>query len=201
MLCLFLSNVTYDKVPFIYAHEKVFRYPLKGDVKMFKPINAIKIIFGMILAIYIAGPVMAQSEKASEKAKGADAPGKAAVTESAASARDEVTKVETKEVTGEVGGISKDFIAVVYKKDDASHASYEVALPIQGTPILQHISNLKQIKVGDTVTVQYDEMIKTDENGKNAVVGRNAKSITFISPAPPQPPEPAAEVADAEEAQ
>ena len=157
---------------------------------MFKPMNITKIIFGLILAIYIAGPVMAQSEKASEKAKGADAPGQAAVTESAAAARNEVTKVETKEVTGEVSGVSKDFIAIVYKKDDASHASYEVALPIQGTPILQHISNVKQIKVGDTITVQYDEMIKTDEKGKNAVVGRNAKTITFVSPAPPPPPEP-----------
>lgn len=97
-------------------------------------------------------------------------------------------KTLAKEVTGEVSGISNNFIAVVYSRDEAKHSEKEIPLTIEGAPRLEHIGNLSQIKLGDTVTVQYDELIGVREDGKEIVTGRRAKVIKFIRPAPKEPP-------------
>jgi len=82
------------------------------------------------------------------------------------------TKKVIKTITGEVGGIGPNFIAIVYQKDEEKGVEYEMALPLKEDVKFQFVKNLKELQVGDKVTVQYEEEITTytekvkDEKGK-----------------------------------
>ena len=82
------------------------------------------------------------------------------------------TKKVLKTITGEVGGIGPNFIAIVYQKDEEKGVEYEIALPLKENVKFQFVKSLKDLKVGDKVTVQYEEETTTytekvkDEKGK-----------------------------------
>lgn len=101
-----------------------------------------------------------------------------------------IIKSEMKEVTGEVGGISKNFLAILYGQD--KDASYEMALTIDKDVKLKGKNSLSEIGPGDTVSVSYEEKAETykenDEKGKEKdvtkVLSRVVKAVTFIKSAP-----------------
>lgn len=88
-----------------------------------------------------------------------------------------------KEVTGEVSGISKDSIAVVYKKDSVKGEEYEISFPIDKTTRLTGVNDLKKIKLGDTVAVVYEDLDETDETGQG-ITKRKGIGIRFVRTAP-----------------
>ena len=64
-------------------------------------------------------------------------------------------------LTGEVGGLGPNFIAIVYEKDEEKGIEYEIALPLAKDASFQSIQNLKELEVGDKVTIQYEEETST----------------------------------------
>lgn len=95
-----------------------------------------------------------------------------------------------KTVSGEVSGISSNFIAILYGQDKKT--SYEMALTIDKNTKVERKDSLKEIGVADTVSVKYEETTQTHkektEKGKEKdvtkVLGRVAKVISFIKSAP-----------------
>jgi hypothetical protein len=92
-----------------------------------------------------------------------------------------------KEVQGEVSGIGYGSISIVYQRDIEKGTAEEILLPVDEVEQIIHKQNIKQINVGDTVSIQYDEITQETENGPNIL--RKAKVITFIKPAAPLPME------------
>jgi len=92
-----------------------------------------------------------------------------------------------KELQGEVTWISKtgDRIAIVYNRDEASRSEQEILLPIDKNTVLQHKKNLDEIKAGDTVSIQYEEV--TEETPEGIKSKRMAKTIYFIRAAQKKP--------------
>jgi len=94
--------------------------------------------------------------------------------------------VTIKAVSGEVSGISSNFIAILYGQDKKT--SYEIGLAIDKETRVERKFSLKQIAVGDTVSVEYEETTQTikekTEKGQEKdvvrVLSRLAKVITFI---------------------
>ena len=84
------------------------------------------------------------------------------------------------EVQGTITWISKNKIAIAYQQDQGTE--YEILLPFDGNTIkLEHKNKLAELKVGDTVKVQYDEEAIEYPDGKKE--GKlKAKVISFISP-------------------
>jgi len=83
----------------------------------------------------------------------------------------------TKEVSGEVTGITKDTISVMYYYDNAENKEYEILLPIAKDVKLGHVKSLSELLVGDIVNVQYEEITEEDNVGKRT--NRFAKVISF----------------------
>lgn len=83
---------------------------------------------------------------------------------------------ESRVASGEVSAINSSGIAVVYDRNYDTGAEYEIYFPVDKTTPIKHKGSLKEIKVGDLVSVDY---IKTKE-GKTI-----AKSVTFIQAAIP----------------
>lgn len=92
-----------------------------------------------------------------------------------------------KGISGEVSAISKDFIAIVYRRDEAKGTEEEIALPIAKGVIIEHKKNLSEIAVGDTVNVEFEEV--AEEAREGARLKRVAKVISFTRAAPPPKPE------------
>lgn len=86
-------------------------------------------------------------------------------------------KTETRQVSGEVAGISPNFIAVLYDQD--SSASYEMALAMDKNTRIAHKASWKDINIGDTVSVRYEET--TEIAGKIVKIkSRIAKVVSFV---------------------
>ena len=96
-----------------------------------------------------------------------------------------IIKTVSKEIAGEVTGISKNFIAVAYKREKGVES--EMTFAIEGIPNLERIKNLEDIQLQDTVIVGYEESTEIDEEGKE-FTRRVAKTIKFVKPAPPVVP-------------
>jgi len=103
-------------------------------------------------------------------------------------ARGQKMEIKTGEhrVTGPVGGISKNFIAVVYRREKGTEE--ELAIQIDGAPQFEHVKNMSEIALGDTVTVTYADIAVAGEDGKERTK-RVARKISFVQKAPPAPPE------------
>ena len=94
----------------------------------------------------------------------------------------------TKRVAGEVSGITKNFIAIVYSRDKERHTEEEIALPIAKGVKLVNIKSLNDIRVGDTMEVIFvdtqERYQERKEDGsieeKTKVVKREAVTIRFI---------------------
>lgn len=90
-----------------------------------------------------------------------------------------------KEIQGEVAGISKDSIAIVYNRNEATGEEHEMSFPVSKGVSIVHKKNIKEIAVGDTVNVQYEEVTEKyeEDKEKDSEVNRKAKVITFLKPA------------------
>ena len=89
-----------------------------------------------------------------------------------------------KGVSGEVSAISKDFISVVYRRDEAKGSEEEIALPVAKDVIVEHKKSIAEIGAGDLVDVELEEY--TEETPEGPKSKREAKVIRFVSAAPKQ---------------
>ena len=92
---------------------------------------------------------------------------------------------QMKEVQGEVTWLTKNHIALVYATDEGGLSDREILLPFGKEVKLQHVQELSQIKKGDMVLVQYEEVIEEGPEGKQE--NRVAKLISFVRPAVQKP--------------
>lgn len=92
-----------------------------------------------------------------------------------------------KGISGEVSAISKDFIAIVYRRDEAKGTEEEVALPIAKDVIIEHKKSLAEIGAGDMVNVEFEEVAEETDQGPRSK--RVAKVISFLRAAPKPKPE------------
>jgi hypothetical protein len=97
-----------------------------------------------------------------------------------------VTKVAEKKkaVQGEVVYLSKEYISIVYSR--ANGIENEILLPIDKNLKLEHLRSLANLKVGDTVAVEFAEITEQDQEGKRKKI-RAGTVITFVRPAQPKP--------------
>lgn len=109
-----------------------------------------------------------------------------------------VRTARTTEVQGEVSAITKNFIAIVYRRDGATE--YEMMFPLDKNIKLVHRQSLSEISLGDIVSVEYEEVTEIDREGRETSK-RQAQKIYFVKrPAPrPQPLEPEPEPEEVEQ--
>lgn len=81
----------------------------------------------------------------------------------------EVVTVET--VSGEVSGVTKDGISIVYNRNYETGMEYEIVVPIDKRTALKHLKNLDEIAEGDLISIEYQK------SNKNPAY---ARTITFI---------------------
>jgi hypothetical protein len=95
---------------------------------------------------------------------------------------DIIKEVTMKKMTGEVEGISQNFISILYSQD--KKASYEMAFSIDKDVKIENKADLKEISVGNIVIVTYQETTekpKDDKDGKKIKVkNRIVKRIIFV---------------------
>ncbi|MCX5693110.1 MAG: hypothetical protein NTX47_05450 [Candidatus Omnitrophica bacterium] len=92
-----------------------------------------------------------------------------------------IKEVMMKKMTGEVAGISQNFISILYGQDEKT--SYEMAFDIDKDVKIENKEDLKQINIGNIVAVSYEETtekLKDDKEGKIKVKNRTVKRIVFI---------------------
>jgi len=94
-------------------------------------------------------------------------------------------EVALKEATGVIGSLSANFIAIETGVDAQQGAATEAAFNLSKNVRIEHKNSLKEIKVGDTVTVSYEETIETRDDGRK-MRKTSVKTITFLKPAPPK---------------
>jgi ribosomal protein S17 len=94
------------------------------------------------------------------------------------------TKITTsrKEIQGEVVSISKKYIAVVYARDSKKNEEYEILLPIDEDTKVERMNSLKDLKIGDTVDITFEEENVAVEKGEGKT-SRKAKVVSFVAPA------------------
>jgi len=92
-------------------------------------------------------------------------------------------EVALKEATGVIGSLSANFIAIETGVDPQQGAATEAAFNLSKNVRIEHKNSLKEIKVGDTVTVGYEETIETRDDGRK-MRKTLVKTITFLKPAP-----------------
>ncbi|MEK7308208.1 MAG: hypothetical protein AAB089_03970 [Nitrospirota bacterium] len=90
-------------------------------------------------------------------------------------------------IEGKISAMGKNYIVVVYRSE--KEREYEVLLPVDPQKIkIKRKKDLSALNIGDTVSIEYED---TQENAlEGQRMKRNAKVISFVSPAPPNPPEP-----------
>jgi hypothetical protein len=89
-------------------------------------------------------------------------------------------QVTAKQVTGKVSAVSSRFIAVSYRKDAERGVEHEMALPIDKSARDASKTVLEKLRVGDMVTVSYDEIVKPGKGEKEGEekIERKARLIT-----------------------
>jgi len=93
---------------------------------------------------------------------------------------------EIKEIQGEISAIGKDYISIVYQREREKGVEYEIWLPLDKDNVrLIHKESLEELKVGDFIRVQYEEVTK--EYKEKVRSFRKVKTISFIKPAVRKP--------------
>ena len=90
-------------------------------------------------------------------------------------------KVElvTKTITGEISGISSNFIALLCGVDSQSGAAKEMAFNLDKNLQIEHKNSLKDLMLEDMVDIVYDEITVTDKEGKVSIK-RQVRLISFL---------------------
>ncbi|MFH1640378.1 MAG: hypothetical protein ABIA66_00270 [Candidatus Omnitrophota bacterium] len=87
-----------------------------------------------------------------------------------------------KEIQGEVTGKTFESISICYSRDKETRREEEIMIPIDEKSIkLVNKQELDEIKIGDVISVEYDEIIEDTDEGK--FVKRKGQTIHFIRPA------------------
>ena len=99
-------------------------------------------------------------------------------------------QVAYKTMTGKVSGVgaSGKFLAVEYRHDPGAGMSYEMAFPLDEKAQLSHVKSLKELHLGDAVTVEYREVTFKDEQ-KQLKTRRVATKVELVKSAPTEPPD------------
>lgn len=84
-----------------------------------------------------------------------------------------------KKVSGEVSGVSNNFIAVVYGRNEKAKSSLEMAFNIGSHVNVMNKKSLKEIGIGDTVEVEYQEITRTEADGKKSSKSV-AQAVNFV---------------------
>lgn len=92
-----------------------------------------------------------------------------------------------KSVSGEVMGVLNDNISVMYYEDENAGVEKEVLFQVEDTVQFIGRKSLKELSVGDTVLVTYEEIVSADEQGQTTV-DRKVQSIKFLKAAPVEEP-------------
>ena len=122
--------------------------------------NFLRLILVAMMVLSFTGLVLAQ-EKGQQKGK-------------------VKTTSEMKGIEGEISGMTKRSISIVYSRDNQKGIEYEMLLPFAKEGIkVEHKKNLSELAQGDTVRVSYEEVIEENEQGEKKE-GRRAKVISFI---------------------
>jgi len=111
-----------------------------------------------------------------------------AVSSGAFAADKEVkTQVVEREVSGEVGGISPRFIAVVY--DYKNGIACEMGLPMDKDTRVSGNKKLSEIGTGDIVRVVYEETSEIEDGKTPRITRRRAKLVELRRQADKRPEE------------
>ncbi|MDD5454117.1 MAG: hypothetical protein PHW62_01265 [Candidatus Ratteibacteria bacterium] len=130
-----------------------------------------KIIWIIVFALFICSTAMAKDAKDIKK------------EENAAN-----QKIVLKEVQGEVTWIRNDKIAIMYAQDNEAGTAEEMLLPVPEDVSVINKKSLNEIKVGDIVRVQYEEV--TEETPEGTSINSRAKTIIFLKAAVKKPVKP-----------
>jgi hypothetical protein len=145
----------------------------------FSNITKIAFVFFFVMSLSHIVTVYAQDAKGKPAAAVAGQP-------KADAAPQETVKVVAKEASGVISSLSSNFIAVVTGVDSLTQAGTESAFNLDKNVRIIHKKSLKDIKVGDTVTVSYEETLKL-QDGKRKSRSTSVKSIAFLKAAPKEP--------------
>lgn len=100
-----------------------------------------------------------------------------AANEQATPKQEEVRQeVFSRQVEGEVGGISANFIAINYGQNEKELLQQALSMDKSTKGGRRRLS---EIKVGDIVSVTYEETVETKKGGKPRVIKRLAKFVEF----------------------
>lgn len=103
--------------------------------------------------------------------------------------KEKTTKVtRLKDISGEVSGVGKDYISVVYYRNPEGTMEKELLLPVEKDAELVRAKKLDQIKIGDIVDIRYEET--GEAAGKDTKIKRRAKVISFMKAAQVKPQAP-----------
>jgi hypothetical protein len=89
--------------------------------------------------------------------------------------------VAGKVVEGEISGLGKDYISIIYKKDAEKGAEYEILLPLDDEVQLVHKKSIKDLRVGDRVNIEFDEVTESRDSGEKVTF--KCKKLSFVKPA------------------
>ncbi len=73
-------------------------------------------------------------------------------------------------VSGEISGITKRSISVVYNRDYDTGTEYEVLIPVDDGTQFKHKQALSDLKVGDLISVEYENPDKDSKHKARARV-------------------------------
>jgi hypothetical protein len=104
----------------------------------------------------------------------------AQVQNSPAGTAKEKEVVVTMEVSGRVSGLSPNFIAVIYGRDDTGKVSLEMAFNLDKDVKVAHKNSIKEIGLGDEVKITYAEITRFSAEGKMISRRRVAKEVAFV---------------------
>lgn len=88
-------------------------------------------------------------------------------------------EVATKTITGEISGISSNFIALLCGVNPQSGAASEMAFNLDKGVQVEHKNSLKDLMLEDMVDIVYDEITVTDKEGKQSSK-RQVRLISFL---------------------
>ena len=92
-----------------------------------------------------------------------------------------VISTATHAVQGEVAYVSKDYISIIYQRSEDQTEEYEMMLSIDEALELTRVASLDKLNIGDTVTIDYDEITEEYPDGPRS--RRKAKNVAFTRPA------------------
>ncbi len=145
---------------------------IKTLTRQNKIYSGIKISLAIVLLSGLMGTVFAEDKEKKEK----------------------IVKTASSVVSGEISGISENFISVVYETDKEKGIEYEVLVPIDKDVKIEHKKSLSELKIGDRVSIRYEDTTVEDSK-KRQTLKRKAKVIRFVrsavkKPEPVRLPEP-----------